>query len=159
MPEATATISTGDRVLLMTRIFDAPRHLVFDAWAKPEHLTRWFGPTDFTVPSCAMDFRVGGHYRYCMHAPDGQDHWVWGDYREIVPPDRLVFTWDRVDPDGTPRSNSVVTLTFEDFWGKTKMTLRQERFALQADCDEHSVGWSECLDKLAAYVSILNEEH
>jgi uncharacterized protein YndB with AHSA1/START domain len=156
---AVQTVSTENRELVITRIFNAPRELVFEMWTNPEHLTRWWGPTDFTLPSCEIDFKVGGKYRYCMHAPDGEDHWVWGVYQEITPPEKLIFTWDREDPDGTPRSKSTVTLTFEDAEGKTKFTLRQGTFEHQWDCDEHSEGWTQTLDRLAALVETANDEN
>ena len=143
--------STG-RELVITRVFDAPRDLVFNVWTKPEHVVRWWGPNDFTLPFCEMDFRTGGAYKYCMRSPQGEDHWVWGTYREIVEPERIVLTWDRKDLEGNPRSNSVVTVTFADDEGKTRFTLRQGIFDSQEDCVEHQGGWTECFDRLADYV-------
>src|SRR5215218_284534 len=119
----TTSAPPMDRVLVVERTFDAPRHLVFAAWTKPEHLVRWWGPSDFTLPTCEQDFRVGGAYRFCMRAPDGTDHWVWGEYREIVEPERLSFTWHREDADGKPFNESIVTVTLADHGGKTKLTL------------------------------------
>ena len=78
----SATAEEG--ALVVTRIFDAPRTLVFRAWSTPEHLANWFRPTGFTLPSCQVDFRVGGSYRLCMRSPEGKDYWVHGVYREIV---------------------------------------------------------------------------
>jgi uncharacterized protein YndB with AHSA1/START domain len=144
-----------DRVLVVTRVLHAPRDLVFSVWTKPEHLVRWWGPSDFTLPCCETDFHVAGAYRFCMRSPGGEDHWVWGVYREIVPPERIVFTWDRVDLAGNPRSNSVVTVTFEDLGDKTKLTLHQAVFATTEDRDEHVGGWTECLARLAAYVEAI----
>lgn len=76
------------RVLVLTRRFAAPRALVFRAWTEPAHLTRWWGPDAFTLPTCQVDFRVGGKYKFCMRAPDGSDHWVWGR----IPRDRRART-------------------------------------------------------------------
>ena len=87
----------AENVLVLTRLIDAPRGLVFSVWTQPEHLTRWWGPNQFTLPHCEGDFREGGAYKFCMRAPDGSDHWVWGTYEEIVPPSRLVFTWHRTE--------------------------------------------------------------
>src|SRR4051812_34280377 len=106
-----------ERTLVVSRVFDAPRELVFRAWTKPEHVTRWWGPKDFTLPVCEQDFRLDGGYRFCMRAPDGVDHWVWGEYREIDEPRRLVFTWHREDAQGKPFNESVVTVTFDDHGG------------------------------------------
>jgi uncharacterized protein YndB with AHSA1/START domain len=140
------------RVLIITRLFDAPRRLVFQAWTKPEYLVRWFGPKDFTLPFCEVDFRPGGAYRVCMRSPEGVDHWLWGVYREIVEPERIVFTWDREDENGQPRFNTVVTVTFAEQAGKTMLTLHQALFATVADRDEHMGGWTECLERLTNYV-------
>lgn len=145
-------IHAADRELLMTRVFDAPQDLVFEVWTKPEHLANWWGPNNFTLPFCKVDFRVGGEYRFCMRSPEDEDHWVWGVYREIVEPERIVFTWDREDLDGNHRSKSVVTVTFEMQEEKTRFTLRQGIFDFADDCSEHGGGWTECLDRLARYV-------
>lgn len=109
-----STALASERVLIITRTFDAPRELVFDAWTQCEHVARWFGPKDFTVPHCSMDFKVGGSYRYCMLGPDGSEHWVSGTYKEIKKPEKLVFTWVREDNDGKVWLDNVVTLTFTD---------------------------------------------
>src|ERR1700683_5455397 len=82
-----------DRTLVVERIFDAPRSLVFSAWIEPQHLLRWFGPRGFTVPSYTLDPRPGGSWRVCMVSPDGVEHWVRGSFREILEPERLAFTW------------------------------------------------------------------
>jgi uncharacterized protein YndB with AHSA1/START domain len=141
-----------NRELVITRIFDAPREVVFAAWTRPEHVARWWGPNDFTLPFCEMDFREGGSYKYCMRSPAGEDHWVWGDYREIVEPERIVFTWKRKDLEGNPRSSSVATVTFEEHGAQTKFTLRQGIFEFADDCAEHVGGWTECMDRLGEYV-------
>ncbi len=148
----TTTAAPSDRELLITRVFDAPRELVFSVWTRPEQVTRWWGPNDFTLPVCEMDFRVGGSYKYCMRSPAGEDHWVWGEYREIAEPERIVFTWERKDLQGNPRSNSVVTATFEDDNGKTRFTLHQGVFEFAEDAAEHYGGWSECMNRLEMYV-------
>ena len=139
------------RQLVLTRVFDAPPALVFEAWTRRDHLLRWWGPDDFTLPFCEIDFRVGGAYRYCMRSPAGEDHWVWGTFTEIVVPERIVFTWDREDLEGNPRSRSVVTVTFHDEHGRTKLVLRQGVFELASDCAEHIDGWTETLTRLGEY--------
>jgi len=143
----------ADRVLLIERVFDAPPSLVFAVWSKPEHLVNWWGPKDFTLPHCITDFRVGGEYRFCMRAPDGIDHWVWGKYIEIVEPDRIVFTWEREDENGHAKQSTIVTVTFENADGKTRFRLHHAVFGTTFDRDDHRHGWGECLDRLAAYVS------
>lgn len=147
-----------DRVLVLTRDINAPRALVFRAWTEPEHLARWWGPTDFTLPCCEVDFRADGAYRFCMRSPEGEDHWVWGVYREVVPPERLVFTWDRVDLQGNPRSASVVTITLEEIGNRTRLTLHQAVFATTEDRDEHRGGWTECLARLADFIEAISND-
>ena len=148
---ATAT-DTAQRTLVIERMFDAPPKLVFNAWTRPEHLVHWFGPSDFTLPTCEQDFRIGGKYKFCMHAPSGRDHWVWGEYLEISEYDRLVFTWTRSDDQPEPWVDNIVTLTFEEIDGKTKMILHHALFDTQTERDDHNGGWSECFDRLADFL-------
>jgi uncharacterized protein YndB with AHSA1/START domain len=140
------------RVLVLTRLFDAPRNLVFKVWTQPEHLARWWGPNGFTLPVCQMDFRPGGAYRFCMRSPAGTDHWVWGMYREIVEPERLVFTWERENEEGLRlQLCNLVTVTFAEHGRKTHLTLHHAAFQTVADRDDHRGGWTECLDRLAHF--------
>ena len=140
------------RTLVLTRTFHAPAALVFDAWSDPKHLVRWWGPNDFTLPHCEQDFRVGGRYRFCMRGPDGSDHWVRGEYTLIDRPHRLVFTWLREDADGDIWCDTVVAITLEQRGAVTLLTLNQTTFATVPHCEERSVGWNECLDRLVRYV-------
>jgi len=138
--------------LVITRTFDAPRHLVFKAWTTPEHMVRWLGPRDFTAPSCKMDFRPGGAYRACIRSPDGKEYWMRGIYREIVEPERLVFTFSWEEEGERGREN-LITVTFGEQGDKTRMTFRQAFFESIEQRDSHHQGWSECLERLAAYVA------
>jgi len=148
-----STATASDRELVIQRIFDAPRARVFDAWTKVEHVVNWFGPSEFTAPFCEIDFRVGGSYRICMRSPEGEDHWVWGEYREIDEPERIVFTWNRgEDLRAKLWSSTVVELNFEDAGASTLFTLRQGQFETIPYCEEHWVGWNQCLDRLGEYV-------
>ena len=143
-----------DRVLILTRLLDAPRPLVFQAWTEPRHLARWWGPIGFTLPVCTQDFRPGGAYRFCMRAPDGTDHWVWGVYREIVEPERLVFTWQRQDEAGLRSSlNNVVTVTLAAQGRKTHLTLHHAAFQTVADRDDHNSGWTQSLERLTSLLA------
>jgi uncharacterized protein YndB with AHSA1/START domain len=111
----------GDREIAMTRIFDAPRHLVFEAWSKPELVKRWlYGPDDWRLAVCEMDLRVGGATRFVWRDRDGKEMGMSGVFREIAPPDRLVFTeiWDE-DWTGGEALN---TITFTEHAGKTTLT-------------------------------------
>jgi uncharacterized protein YndB with AHSA1/START domain len=147
--------------LTITRIFDAPRELVWKAWTEPERFKRWWGPKDFTAPFCTIDLRVGGVYLNCMRWPDGKDYWSTGVYREIVPMERIVYTDSFADEKGNvvPATHygmsadipleMLVTVTFEEQKGKTKMTLRHVGLPPGTHSDMANAGWNESFDKLA----------
>jgi uncharacterized protein YndB with AHSA1/START domain len=143
----------ADRVLTITRIFDAPRALVFKAWTEPEHMARWFGPRGFTSKVLVSDLRPGGAYRIHMLGPDG-DHWTQGIYRDVVPPERLVMVGSWADAQGNPtRPETTLTLLFEDLGGKTRLTLHNAVFESVTARDMHNSGWSSALDCLAEYLA------
>ena len=107
----------SDKEILMTRVFDAPRHLVWEAMTKPEYVRRWWCCMDgFKMTVCEIDLRVGGKYRYVMVGPDGNEVGFRGEYREIVAPERVVHT-EIFEP--FPDSPSLVTMTLEERDGKT----------------------------------------
>lgn len=143
--------TSADRVPVISRFLDAPRALVFEAWTRPELLQRWWGPREFTAHSIALDVRPGGTWRAAIRSPAGRDHWMRGVYHEVAAPERLVFThiWE----DGGPAAEMLVTVTFTELGGRTKVILRQTGFAAPADRDGHQEGWAECLDRLAAYLA------
>ncbi len=109
----------SDREILMTRVFDAPRDLVFEAHSSCEHLSRWWGPRRYEVASCDVDFRPGGAWRIVHRGPDGGEHAFRGEFRQIVRPERIVWTFEY---EGWPGQISVETLTLEEVDGKTKLT-------------------------------------
>ena len=147
--------------LVITRVFDAPLELVWKAWTDPDYFKRWWGPKDFTAPFCKMDFQVGGKYLNCMRSPDGQDYWSTGVYREIIPFERIVYTDSFSDEEGNvvPATHyglsadfpleMLVTVIFEEFEGKTKLTLRHVGIPSGADSRGAQQGWSESFEKLA----------
>lgn len=140
----------SDRQLTLTRIFDAPCERVFRAWIEPELLKRWSAPRNFTVIGGSGELRPGGLWQCHMRSSEGVDFRVGGIYREIVPPERLVFThaWDgEAGKPGT--EETLVTVTLEDADGKTLLTFRQEGFDSRGSRDGHREGWSECFDLLA----------
>ncbi len=149
----SAAAKTAKRELVITRTLDAPRRLVFKAWTEPERLVRWWGPRGFTTPSCKMDVRPGGAWRTCMRSPEGTDHWVQGVYREIVEPERLVYTWAWEDADGKPGHETVVTVRFAEQGARTKMTLHQAVFESVKARDAHQGGWTTALDRLGEYLA------
>jgi len=149
----SAATESAERELVLTRVFDAPRRLVFKAWTEPERVVRWWGPQGFTMPSCTMDVRPGGAFRFCMRSPEGTDHWLRGVYREIVEPERLVLTWAWEDAKGKPGHETLVTVTFAEHGGKTKLTVHHAVFESVTIRDEHVRGWTEALDRLAQYLA------
>jgi uncharacterized protein YndB with AHSA1/START domain len=112
----------SDREIAMTRVFDAPRDLVFDAWTKPELLTRWLGVHNgWTFPVCEVDLRVGGKYRFVWRGPDGNEMGMGGVYKEIARPERLVST-EKFDEPWYP-GEAVDTLVLTEKDGRTTSTL------------------------------------
>lgn len=160
MAESTET----QKELIITRVFDAPRERVWRAWTDPELFKRWWGPENFSSPVAEMDLRVGGKYLACMRSPDGQNYWSTGEYREIVPLERLVYTDAFADEKGqvVPASHYgmdpsfprelLVTVTFEDLDGKTRMTLSHAGMPEGEMKEMTGLGWQTSFDKLAKAV-------
>jgi uncharacterized protein YndB with AHSA1/START domain len=148
-----AASATSDREIVITRVFDAPRELVFRAWTDPEHVKRWWWPKGFTLVFLEMDVRPGGAWRRCIRSPDGVDRWPHGVYREIVEPERLAFTYVVDGPRGGPGYETLVTLDFDDLGARTKMTFRQAVFESVAARDAHRGGWTGALERFAEYLA------
>ena len=138
-----------DREIVLTRVFDAPRHLVFDAFSKPELLNRWFGPRGWSLVVCEVDLKVGGGFRFVLRGPDGKEMGMRGVYREIVPPERSVHMESFDDYPG----ESLVTTVLVEQGDKTTLTAtvlypsQEIRDAVIKSGMEH--GAAECYDKLA----------
>ena len=156
----SAASDAGQRGLTITRTFDAPREVVFAAWTDAKQAAQWWGPQGFTTISCEMDVRPGGAYRACMRSPDGTRHCRRGTYREIVPPERLVFTFAWEDAAGDLGHETLVTVTFADAGrGKTRLTLHQALFETESARDAHQAGWTSCLERFAAYLAGAAADH
>ena len=138
-----------DREIVMTRVFDAPRRLVFDAFSKPELLKRWFGPRGWSLVVCEVDLKVGGGFRFVMRGPDGKDMGMRGVYRELVPPERSVHMESFDDYPGESKVTSVLV----EEGGKTTLTVtvlypsKEVRDIVIKSGMEH--GAAESYDKLA----------
>jgi len=147
----TATHAAA-RELVLTRIIDAPRELVFRMWTDPVHLAKWWGPRDFTNPVCEIDFRPGGALRTVMRAPDGTDYPMGGIFREIVTPERLVFTNCALDRDGNILLDGLTTVTFAEQGETTKLTVQTRATALVPAAARYlegmQAGWEQTLDGL-----------
>jgi uncharacterized protein YndB with AHSA1/START domain len=139
--------------LVITRVFDAPRDVVFQAWTEPGRVARWWGPQGFVTTYCDMDIRPGGAFRVCMRSPEGAEHWKQGIYREVVEPERLVFTFAWEDADGNPTHQTLVTVSFAEEGSRTKLTLHQAVFETVARRDEHQRGWTSTLQRFAEYLA------
>ena len=141
-------------VLLIERTFNAPPELVFSLWADAKLAQCWWRPKGYTTPAFEMDFREGGHYRYCIHKNDAQ-MWALGVFREIVPGKRLVFSFRWDSGDATHDADTLITVTFEPMADntQTRMAFRQEPFATAERRDNHTKGWGQVLDALDAFVA------
>lgn len=150
---SSTTPTATERVLTITRVFAAPRALVFKAWTEPERIRKWWGPRGFTTLSCEIDFRPGGLWRTYRKAPDGKEHVSRSVFREIVEPERLVFTYAWEDAEGNPKHETLVTLTFVEQNGNTVLTFQQGVFESVTARDAHEEGWSSVFELLAEYLA------
>jgi uncharacterized protein YndB with AHSA1/START domain len=156
---STTTLEPGstERELVITRIIDAPRALVFRAWTGPKHVAQWWGPHGFTNPVCELDVRPGGAIRIDMCGPDGTLYPMSGTYREVVEPGRLVFTSGALDEKGNPLFEVLSTVTFAGQGGGTALTLRARVVKATAGAAPYlagmEAGWTQTLERLEAYVA------
>jgi len=164
MSARDADRSADTRTLLIERIFDAPRELVFEAWTKPEFLLQWFAPLGCTIRFAKIDVRPGGRFHSCIHNPSFGDCWCVGVYEEIVRPERIVFSMAIADSAGNkidaaqaghdpqwPRE-TLVTVTLADLRGSTRLTLEQNVLESLAKQTGAHPGWLQMLDRLDALV-------
>jgi uncharacterized protein YndB with AHSA1/START domain len=148
----------SDREIVMTRVFDAPRDLVFEAHSSCEHLRHWWGPRRYEIKSCELDFRPGGSWRIVHRGSDGDEYVFHGEYREIVRPERIVWTFEY---EGWPGQVSVETLALEEHDGKTTLTatsvfdtVEQRDGMLESGME---AGAAESMDRLEEYLEVLKE--
>lgn len=161
--DSTDTHTQGDREIVITRVFNAPRELVFKAWTEPKHIEQWWGPKGFTTRVEQMDFRPGGTWRYVMCGSDGTEYPGNGVFKEVVPPERIVATdqfdegFEQVVKVDLPSGIIVTTAIFEDLDDKTRLTLRIMHSTTE-DRRKHEEmgvvgGWNssfDCLDEFLA---------
>jgi uncharacterized protein YndB with AHSA1/START domain len=151
------TVTTpSNREIVMARVFDAPRDLVFEAHSSCEHLSHWWGPRKYEVASCDVDFRSGGFWRIVHRGPEGEEHGFHGEFREIVRPERIVWTFEY---EGMPGHVSVETLALEEQDGKTTLTATSV-FDTVEDRDGMldsgmESGAAESMDRLDEYLEVL----
>jgi len=161
----SAAARSSDREVLITRLFDAPREVAFDAWTDPEQLARWYAPRGCAIEYRVLDLRPGGEFHSCIRSPDGHECWCRGVYRTINRPVQIVYTLvisnergETVAPaaagmDQDWPGETVVTVTFVEREGRTMLTLHQTAPELLAKRTGAHPGWLEMLDKLAAQIS------
>jgi len=144
-------VDDGDAtVLVVRRTIRAPATRLFDAWTRPEHLRRWWGPRPVTCASAEVDLRVGGAHRIGNLLPDGKLLWIVGEFERVAPPHELVYTW-RLEPGGAAAER--VTVRFEPRDGVTDVVVIHERIATAAARDGHRAGWDGCLDGLERFAA------
>jgi uncharacterized protein YndB with AHSA1/START domain len=131
--------------LTLKRRLNAPAEKVYAAWTDPEKIVKWFGPDSGPVTRAETDLRVGGRYTIAFNTENGERHQVGGIYREVVPNEKLVFTWAWHT---TPERESLVTVTVKPDGAGSILTLLHEQFFDEAARDGHKRGWSGSLDKL-----------
>lgn len=168
--DSSVFTASADREFVITRVFDAPRELVFKAYSEAERLMHWWGPKGFTMRVSTLDFRPGGVFHYCMRSPDGHDMWGKFVYREIAAPERIVFINSFSDAEGNlvraPFSPTwplevLNTLTLSEHEGKTTLTLRggpynateAERKTFDDAHDSLRQGFTGTFDQLADYLA------
>jgi uncharacterized protein YndB with AHSA1/START domain len=155
VPKRNAEPAPIDRVLVITRLFDAPRELVFQVFTDPRHAVHWMGPRHHPMTQMENDRRPGGKWRACLKSvEDGTEIWQCGINHEILPPERLSFTfaWEEV---GALGPETLVTITFAAQGNKTLMTFRQEVFDTVENRDGHQGGWNSTFDRLEDYLATL----
>jgi len=148
-------LAPAEQELIITRTFAAPRALVFAAWIDPRHAINWWGPRDYPATHMEIDARPGGRWRHCLRATqDGRELWQGGVFREVVPPERLVFTFSW-EEEGERGLETLVTVTFAEEAGRTQMTFRQTPFRSAHEHDGHQEGWTSTFDRLDVHLKNL----
>jgi uncharacterized protein YndB with AHSA1/START domain len=162
------TNNTVDEIerMVVTRVIDAPRELVWKAWTDPKYVMQWWGPKGFTSPVCKMDFRVGGKFLCCMRTPDGQDFWNGGEYHEIVLHEKIVYSMyfadsqgNKVEPAHYGIEHEAIdgvqdVILFEDLGnGRTKLILIGNEIMENAKNSGELEGWNQIFDKFASVVA------
>jgi len=162
-----STVNEIER-MVVTRVFDAPRELVWKAWTDPKYVMQWWGPKGFTSPICKMDFRVGGKFLICTTTPDGQEFWHGGEYHEIVPHEKIISSMyfsdskgNKIDPAQLGIEHEAIEgahdiILFEDIGnGQTKLTFIGNEPMESAKNSGQLEGMNQVLDKVAEVVTKL----
>ena len=147
------TTKTAEKTSLqIKRFINAPRARVYAAWTDPVQLKEWWGPETVRTRNFAADVRVGGKYRWDLINQEDEEMSVFGEYRELVPEKKIVFTWKWDDDDVWENRNSVVTVELFDAAGGTELHLRHEQLPSTESRDRHNEGWNSVLDRLGKFL-------
>jgi glutathione S-transferase len=138
--------------LEIKRYINAPRERVYRAWTDPAELPRWFGPEEVRTIKIAADVRVGGKYRWDLVKQDGEEWACLGEYRELVPGRKIVFTWKWDDDEAWENHDSVVTVELSDRDGGTEVKLTHEKLPSEESRDRHNEGWNSVLNRLEKFL-------
>jgi len=147
------TTQSSDKLSVeIKRIINAPRERVYAAWTDPAELQRWFGPEEVRTIKIAADVRVGGKYRWDLVKQDGEEWACLGEYRELIPGRKIVFTWKWDDDEAWKNHDSVVTVELSDRDGGTEVKLTHEKLPSEESRDRHNEGWNSVLDRLEKFL-------
>ena len=153
---SSPALQPNERTVDITRVFDAPRKLLWKAWTDPEHMAQWWGPQGFTNPVCELDARPGGALKIVMRASDGTEYPMRGVFREVLESRRLVFTAVAEDEHGNPLLESLTTVSFAEEGGKTKLTVHAHAVGLAPVAprmlEGMQIGWTQSLQRLEAHI-------
>ena len=147
------TTKTENTSLEIKRFINAPPARVYAAWTDPDQLKQWWGPEGVQTRNFTADARIGGKYRWDLVNQEGEEMSVFGEYRELVPGKKIVFTWKWDDDEDWETKNSVVTIELSDRDGGTEVKLTHHKLPSEASRDRHTEGWSSVLDRLEEFFS------
>jgi uncharacterized protein YndB with AHSA1/START domain len=139
--------------LEIVRFINVPADRVYEAWTDPAQLRQWFGPENVRTRNITADVRVGGKYRWDLTSPEGEEMSAFGEYKELVPGKRIVFTWRWDDDEAWENRTSVVTIKLFERPGGTELRFRHEQLPSEESRDRHNDGWNSLLDRLEQFFS------
>jgi uncharacterized protein YndB with AHSA1/START domain len=138
--------------LQIKRFINAPRDRVYRAWTEPAQLKEWWGPESVRTRNFVAEARVGGKYRWDLINQEGEEMSVFGEYRELVPGKKIVFTWKWDDDENWENRDSIVTVELSDCDGGTELLLKHEQLPSEESRDRHNEGWNSVLHRLEKFL-------
>jgi glutathione S-transferase len=142
----------GQFSLEIKRFIKAPRDRIYAAWTDPAQLKEWFGPENVKTRDLVADVRVGGQFRWDCTDPEGNEVTITGEYRELEPGRKIVFTWKHEGDEDWKNNSSIVTVEFSDREGDTEFHLTHEKLPTEASRDDHEQGWNSAFDRLEKFL-------